>query len=100
MNDYDFYLRHASVHGGDWVGFALARKGYAGVEGLAARPYLHWRPWVLDPAHPDDPTMGSWGVWQWHMDVAALDFTSGLFGMPAADGRDSADVRPDLYAYV
>ena len=77
----------------------MARKGFAGVEGLPARPHLRWRPWVLDPAFPNDPTKGAWGVWQWRMDVAMLDFTAGLGAMPAADGRGSEEIRTDLYAF-
>ena len=100
MNEYDFYLRHASVRGGDWVGFALAWKGLAGVEGLPARPHLHWRPWLLDPAFPNDPAKGSWGVWQWRMDVACLEFTASLLYTPPTDGRTAQDMRTDLKAFL
>ena len=100
MDDYDFYLRHASVRDGAWVGFPLAWKGLAGVEGLPARPHLHWRPWVLDPSLPDDPAAGSWGVWQWRMDVACLDFTAGLTSIPPSDSRTAQDIRADLQAFL
>ena len=82
MNDYDFYLRHASVHDGAWNGFSLAWRGLVGKDGLPQRPHLRWRPWVLDPANPDDPTLGDWGVWQWHFDVALLDPFVGLMWTP------------------
>jgi hypothetical protein len=100
MNDYDIYLRHAAVHDGEWVGFGLAWKGTVGKEGLVARPHLRWRPWVLDPANPDDPTLGAWGVWQWRFDVAMLDAFVGLLWTPPGDGRDAADMRADLHAYI
>src|SRR4051812_49990260 len=100
MNSYDFYLRHASVQSGEWVGFLLARKDLAGVAGLPARPHLHWRPWVLDPAFPDDPASGTWGVWQWRLEVAALEFVSGLAYFPPADGRTPNDIRTDLQAFL
>ena len=100
MNDYDFYLRHASVHDGEWTGFALAWRGLAGIDDLPQRPHLHWRPWVLDPDNPDDPTLGAWGVWQWRFDVALIDPLVGLFNTPPADGRDSAAMRADLHAFI
>ena|SRR5687768_14036869 len=100
MNDYDIYLRHATVRGGAWVGFALAWKGLAGVEGLELRPHLHWRPWLLNPANPNDPTAGSWGVWQWRMDLAAFDVMHGLLHTPPADVRTAADMRADWLAYL
>ena len=100
MNDYDFYLRHAIVSDGGWVGFPLARKGLAGVVGLEARPHLRWRPWVLDSSAPNDPTAGAWGIWQWRFDVAMLDGLTGLEGTPPEDGRDAGQIRADLLAYV
>ena len=100
MNDYDFYLRHASVRSGAWVGFALAWRGLAGVRGLEERPHMRWRPWALDPAYPNDPTRGAWGVWQWRMDVALFDKLTGLLHQPPTDGRAAADMRADLIAYT
>jgi hypothetical protein len=100
MNDYDFYLRHASVHGGAWTGFALAWKGLAGKEGLPQRPHLRWRPWVLDPANPNDPGMGAWGVWQWRFDTALIDGIVGLAGVPPDDGRQAAEMHDDLRAFI
>ncbi len=99
MNDYDIYLRHAAVRGGAWVGFSLARKGLAGVAGFDARPHLHWIPWILNSASPNDPTAGSWGVWQWRLQVALLDGLVGLLAVPPSDGRTSADMRADLLTY-
>ena len=100
MNDYDFYLRHAAVRGGEWVGFPLAWRGLVGVEGLARRPHLRWRPWLLDPTNPNDPAAGSWGVWQWRFDVAMLDSLVGLLAEPPADGRTASEIRADLLAYL
>lgn len=100
MQDYDFYLRHASVRDGAWVGFLLAWRNLAGMPGLPQRPHLHWRPWILDPAYPDDPTHGAWGVRQWRFDVALLDAVAGLAWTPPADGRTGADMRADLLAYA
>jgi hypothetical protein len=100
MDEYDFYLRHASVRDGAWVGFPLAWKGLAGVQGLPARPYLHWRPWVLDPDFPNDPASGLWGVWQWRMDVACIDFTATLTNMPPTDERTGEDIRADLHSFL
>ena len=100
MNAYDFYLRHAAVREGEWVGFPLAWKGLAGVERLARRPHLRWRPWILDPANPDNPAAGSWGVWQWHFDVAMLDRLAGLLAQPPSDGRTGRELRADLLAYL
>jgi len=100
MNDYDFYLRHASVHDGAWIGFSLAWGGLVGREGLPQRPHLRWRPWVLDPTNPNDPTLGHWGIWQWRFDVALLDPFVGLLWTPPADGRDSVTMRADLQAFI
>ena len=61
---------------------------------------FHWRPWILDPAYPDDPTHGAWGIRQWRFDVALLDAVAGLAWTPPADGRTGADMRADLLAYA
>ena len=82
------------------MGFALAWKELGGLEGLPAKPHRSWLPWVLDPAHPNDPTAGSWGVWQWHYDAALIDGLIGLEGVPPADGRGPADMRDDLLAFL
>jgi hypothetical protein len=100
MQDYDFYLRHASVGDGDWVGFWLAWPNLAGLPGLPRRPHLHWRPWILDPAYPDDPTRGAWGIQQWSFDLALLDAMAGLAWSPPTDGRTAADMRADMLAYL
>ena len=100
MNDYDIYLRHASVRGGAWVGFPLAWRGLAGVGGLELRPHLRWRPWIFDPTKPNDPPAGSWGVWQWRMDLAAFDKLLGLLHTPPSDGRTAADIRADWNAFI
>lgn len=100
MNDYDFYLRHSAVRTGSWVGFPLAWKGLAGIAGLDSRPHLRWRPWILDPSKPNDPTFGSWGIWQWRLRVAILDGLTGLLGTPPSDSRTAADIRTDLLAYL
>jgi hypothetical protein len=100
VSDYDFYLRHASVRSGAWAGFALARKGRAGVPALSTRPHLRTRPWVLDPANPNDPALGSWGVWQWRFQVALFEGLVGLQGTPPTDGRTGTDMRADLLAYI
>jgi hypothetical protein len=100
MNDYDIYLRHATVRGGEWVGFALAWKGLARVGGLPARPHRNWLPWIPDPAYPNDPTLGSWGTWQWRFEVAFLDGLAGLSGVPSDDGRSAADMRADMRAFM
>ena len=100
MNDYDFYLRHGAVRGGTWVGFPLAWKGLAGIAGLEMRPHLRWRPWILDPAQPNNPAAGSWGVWQWRFDVAMVDNFAGLLNQPPSDGRTADDIRDDLLAYL
>jgi hypothetical protein len=100
MSDYDFYLRHASIRDEAWVGFRLAWRGLAGVDGLAARPHLRSRPWQPDPADPSDVSAGTWGSWQWHLDAALLDAIPGLQSTPPADGRDAADMRADLLAFA
>ena len=100
MNEYDIYLRHVSVLGGAWVGFPMAWKGLAGVAGLEARPQMRWRPWVLNSSAPNDPTAGTWGVWQWRFDIALLDGLTGLGGRPPADGRGAEQIRADLLAYM
>lgn len=99
MGEYDFYLRHASVRGAAWVGFRLAWKGLAGVEGLSARPHLRWRPWVLNPSSPDDVAAGSWGAWQWRMSVALFEGFAALDAMPPTDGRTAPDMRADLLQF-
>lgn len=100
MNDYDFYLRHASVSGGDWVGFPLAWKGLAKIAGLETRPQMRWRPWLPSSTTPNDPTAGTWGVWQWRFDVVMIGGFVGLLGRPPADGRDADQIRADLLAYM
>ena len=100
MNDYDIYLRHASVSGGAWVGFPLAWKGMVGIAGLEPRPHMRWRPWLLEPSAPNDPTAGTWGIWQWRFDLAMLDGLAGLEGRPPEDGRDANQIRADLLAYM
>jgi hypothetical protein len=100
MSDYDFYLRHAAVRNGAWVGFALAWKGRAGIAGLDSRPHLRWRPWVLAPAETDEPAAGSWGVWQWRLLALMADGVVGLQGTPPADGRTAADMRIDMLDYL
>ncbi|HUP27058.1 MAG TPA: hypothetical protein VM409_01380 [Chloroflexia bacterium] len=100
MNDYDFYLRHASISSGEWSGFPLAWNGLAGVTGLAARPHTRWRPWLPGSTTPDNPAAGSWGGWQWRLEVAMLDGLVGLQGSPLADGRGAGQIREDLLAYL
>ena len=73
MSEYDIYLRHASVRGGEWTGFLLAWRGLHRHDGFPARPHLYERPWVLDPASPDDPPQGSWGVRRWRVTGIAAD---------------------------
>jgi hypothetical protein len=99
MNDYDIYLRDSAVHGGDWVGFALAWKGLGGVAGLATRPHAGWWPWLADPVNPDDPTAGSRGVRQWRLELALVDGLVGLRGVPSDDGRTPTAMRADLMSY-
>ncbi|HEX8599127.1 MAG TPA: hypothetical protein VF952_11500 [Chloroflexia bacterium] len=96
MGEYDFHLRHAAVRGAAWVGFRLAWRGLAGVEGLSARPHLRWRPWVLSGTDPDDVASGDWGAWQWRLTVALLEGLAGLDAVPPTDGRTVADMRADL----
>jgi hypothetical protein len=100
MSDYDFYLRHAAIRGGAWVGFSLAWKGLAGIKELANKPHMRWRPWLPDPAKPDDPTAGTWGVWRWRLQVLMADGVMGLLNTPPSDGRTSADMRLDMLAYM
>lgn len=100
MGEYDFYLRHASVRGAAWVGFRLAWRGLAGVEGLGTRPHIRWRPWVLDPSTPDDVAAGAWSAWQWRLDVAMFDGIVGLNAQPPTDGRTSEDMRADLLQFI
>ncbi len=61
---------------------------------------MRWRPWVLDPAAPNDPTAGTWGVWQWRFDVVMIGGFIGLLGRPPSDGRDADQIRADLLAYM
>ncbi len=100
MNDYDIYLSDGSVRSGEWVGFALAWKGLAGVTGLPGRPHRGWVPWILDPDKPEDPSAGHWGVRQWRYELALVDSLVGLQGGPPDDGRTSADMRADLMDYL
>ncbi len=96
MGEYDFYLRHAAVRGAAWVGFRLAWRGLAGVDGLNARPHLRWRPWVPSGTDPNDVAAGDWGAWQWRMSVALFEGFTGLDAIPPTDGRTVADMRADL----
>jgi hypothetical protein len=100
MNDYDIYMRDSTVRSGEWVGFALAWKGLARLEGLPARPHKGWFPWILDPANPDDPGAGHWGVRQWRYELALVDGLVGLRGVPPDDGRGAAGMRADLLGYL
>jgi len=100
VTDYDFYLRDGGVNGGAWTGFVLAWKGLAGVPGFPAMPYRQWMPWILDPASPDDPTLGHWGVLQWRFSIALLDGIVGPHGLPADDGRTAAQMRADLFDFT
>lgn len=100
MSGYDIYLRHASVRSGEWVGFRLAWKDLGYVSGFSAWPHTRLRSWVLDPAQPDDPAQGSWGVRQWHFDVALLDRLTGLQGEPLAGGYGAGEMRDNLLAYI
>ena len=100
MQDYDFHLRHASIHDGEWIGFLLAWQGLAGVPGLPLRPHLRWRPWVLDPAAPNDPTQGDWGHWQWRFTVALFPVPAGLQWSPPNDARTPTGMRADLLAFI
>lgn len=100
MSDYDFYLRDGSVHNGEWAGFPVAWKGRARLESLPARPYRRWYPWILDPAHPDDPVMGHRGVLQWRFTVALADGLAGLQGTLPDDGRSAAQIRGDLLLFM
>jgi hypothetical protein len=100
MEDYDIYLRHASVHDGEWTGFLLAWRDLSGVAGLPQRPHLRWRPWLLDPSNPNDPTLGDWGIWQWRFTIALFPVASGLQWSPPADARTPAEMRADLLAYI
>lgn len=100
MNDYDIYLRDGGVRDGEWVGFALAWKGLAGITGLPEKPHKGWVPWILDPSNPDDPTAGHWGVRQWRYELALIDGLVGLDGKPPDDGRTPADMRTDLMDYL
>ena len=100
MQDYDFYLRHASLHGGEWAGFPLAWQGLGGAAGLPLRPHQRWRPWILDPTSPNDPTKGNWGVWQWRFHIALFTVAAGLQWSPPDDERTPIDMRADLLAYM
>ena len=82
------------------MGFRLAWKGLAGVAGLFERPHERWRPWVMDPAYPNDPTKGSWGFWQWRLEVAMLPRMVGVGGRLPVDGRTASDMRGDLAGYL
>jgi hypothetical protein len=100
VSEYDIYLRHASVRGGEWVGFLLAWRGLHRHDGLPSRPHLYERPWVLDPAFPDDPSKGSWGVRRWQFDIALLEPPIALDWTPPDDSRTPADMRDDLGAFA
>ena len=100
MGEYDFYLRHASVREAAWVGFRLAWRGLAGVEGLPTRPHLRWRPWVPSAADPDDVAAGAPGAWQWRLSVALFEGFTGLNAAPPTDGRTAAEMRTDLLQFA
>ena len=100
MSEYDIYLRHASVRGGAWTGFLLAWRGLHRHDGLPSRPHLYERPWVLDPAFPNDPPKGSWGVRAWRFDLSLLEPPVALDWTPPDDGRTAADMRADLAAFA
>ncbi len=55
---------------------------------------------MLNSSAPNDPTAGTWGVWQWRFDIALLDGLTGLGGRPPADGRNAVQIRADLLAYM
>src|SRR4051812_48806119 len=94
MNDYDIYLRHAAIHDGDWVGFLFVTDPTTG-----DLDYIHTRPWLLDPDNPNDPTLGSWGVRRWQINIIAADKLVGLQGVPPTPERSTADIRSDLKAF-
>jgi hypothetical protein len=100
LTDYDIHLRHAAVRGGAWVGFRLAWAELAGKKGLEGRPHLRYRPWVLDPAYPHQPSKGSWGEWQWEVWIACLPGMVGLTGRLPADGRTHWEMVVDLRAFA
>jgi len=100
LSKYDIYLRHASVRGGAWTGFLLAWRGLHRHDGLPSRPHLYERPWVLDPAFPNDPPKGSWGVRAWRFDLSLLEPPVALDWTPPDDGRTAADMRADLAAFA
>ena len=100
MGEYDFYLRHASVREAAWVGFRLAWRGLAGVEGLSARPHLRWRPWVPSASDPGDIAAGAWGAWHWRLAVALFEGFSGLNALPPTDGRTAPEMRADLLQFA
>jgi hypothetical protein len=78
----------------------LAWEGLGNIEGLPARPYRRWYPWFLDPADPEDPTVGHRGVLQWHLSVALADGLVGLRGWPPDDERTGTQMRDDLLLYM
>lgn len=100
MGEYDFYLRHVAVRGAAWVGFRLAWRGLAGVEGLSTRPHLRWRPWVTSASDPNDVAAGDWSAWQWRMLVALFEGFTGLNAVPPTDGRAAPDMRADLLQFA
>ncbi len=100
MSEYDIYLRHASVRGGEWAGFLLAWRGLHRRDGFPARPHLYERPWVLEPAYPNDPPKGSWGVRRWAFDLSLLEPPVALDWTLPNDGRTPADMRADLSAFA
>lgn len=99
--DYDVYMRHASVGGGAWLGFRLAWKNIGGVA-VVDQPHYRWRPWVLSATDPNNPALGAFGVTRWRLDIVLADGIPGLKGAFPADAatRSAAVQRTELQGYL
>lgn len=73
---HDVFFQEGGINSGDPIGFMLARKAIARVPTPPAEPYLNWLPFWLDPAKPEDPTAGHWGVRQWRLKLAIINSLS------------------------
>src|SRR5438093_9669720 len=97
---HDLFFLESSINGGNPVGFMLARPklAHVGVRGaVPSEPYLQWLPWFLDPAKPEDPTAGHYGVRQWRLKLAALNSLIYLTG--SREAFTAQEIRGFLLAF-
>jgi hypothetical protein len=86
---YDIEMQDSAVNDGTWCPFHLAWLNRGGIGGLFQKPHLKWYPFYLDPAFPEEPNKGHFGLLQWHLEILVAPGVTGLTGN-LADGTDVA----------